>query len=104
FQHQVWEPWLTKFKIQADIFIIICEVDAKVAAKRHLQRGLDEPKREFFHGDNRVTHYKKTGEFLEPADYNLPNFSYTTILVSTKGGYSPSLSSIKNRIFKEANK
>lgn len=98
FQHKVWEPEITKFKSLADIFMIICEVDSDVAAKRHLQRGLDDPKREFFHGDNRVTHFKKTGQFLHPGNYEPPSLDIPTIKVSTLNGYSPELKDISAKI------
>jgi hypothetical protein len=44
-----------------------------VAAKRHLQRGLDYPNREFYHGDMRVAIYRETGEVSPPGDYAAPN-------------------------------
>lgn len=99
FQHKVWKTFIKKTKDICDISIIVCCIDDNLAAKRHLQRGLDDSKRELFHGDARVTHYKKTGEILEPAVYSSPNFSYPTIVVSTEDGYSPSLNSIKDKIF-----
>lgn len=99
FQHKVWEPEITKFQNSANAFLIICEVDPEIAAKRHLQRGLDDPKREFFHGDNRVTHFKKTGVVLPPADYELPSFdNIPTTNVLTLEGYSPSLKEISENI------
>lgn len=47
FQHNVWEQHITKLKELAEVSIIICNVEPDVAAKRHLQRGLDDPKRSF---------------------------------------------------------
>ena len=99
FQHRVWEMLFKKVSSLSVISVIVCEVTADIAAKRHLQRGLDDASREFFHGDNRVTHYKKTGEFLEPSEYRPPNFNVPTITVSTEDGYSPSLNSIKEKLF-----
>ncbi len=99
FQHHVWEVLFKKVSSISDVSIIICEINYDVAAKRHLQRGLDDASREFFHGDNRVAHYKKTGEFLEPGEYSPPNFKVRTITVSTEDGYSPSLNSIKDNLF-----
>ena len=98
FQHKVWQPETTKFKNSAKLFIIICEVDPDVAAKRHLQRGLDNPSREFFHGDNRVTHFRKTGEVLPPSDYEAPSLDIPTLKVSTEKGYSPDLKSIAENV------
>lgn len=99
FQHYVWEVLFKKVSSLSDVSIVVCEVDPKVAAKRHLQRGLDDTLREFYHGDNRVTHYKETKEFLEPGEYKLPNFDVPTITVSTEDEYSPSLNSIKEKLF-----
>ncbi len=99
FQHKVWELLFKKVSLFSDVYFIICEVEPYLAAKRHLQRGLEDPSREFYHGDNRVTHYKRTGEFLEPGEYLPPNFDVPTITISTKEGYSPSLDYVKNLIF-----
>ena len=49
FQHKVWEPWMPKI-LEGAPFIVVCSVDGMVAAKRHLQRGLADPNREFYHG------------------------------------------------------
>jgi adenylate kinase family enzyme len=99
FQHYVWKVLFEKTSSLSEMSVVICEVRPEVAAKRHLQRGIDDVSREFYHGDNRVTHYKKTGEFLEPGDYQSPNFDVPTIIISTEDGYSPSLNSIKEKIF-----
>ena len=98
FQHPVWEVLFKKVYLISEVSFILCEVEPDLAAKRHLQRGLDDASREFFHGDNRVTHYKKTGEFLEPREYRKPNFDVPTIIVSPGNGYSPSLNSIKDKL------
>lgn len=99
FQHEVWEMLVEKVGDLCDISIVICEIDAEVAAKRHLERGLEDSNREYFHGDEAVAHYKKTGEMLKPGEYNLPKFSYPTIVISTESEYSPSLNSIKDKLF-----
>lgn len=78
--------------------IVLCSVDEMIAAARHLQRGLDNPERESFHGDNRVVHYRKTGEFLLPADYDAPKLDIPTIKVSTDGEYVPGLDEIAKQI------
>ena len=78
--------------------IVLCSVDEIVAARRHLERGLENPKREFYHTDNRVVHYRKTGEFLLPAGYEAPNFEVPTIEVSTAGEYVPSIDEIVKHI------
>ena len=65
-----------------------------MAARRHLERGLENPERELFHGDNRVKHFRNTGEFLYPASYEPPKFNVPTIEVSTEGEYVPSIADV----------
>lgn len=78
--------------------IILCSVDDIVAARRHLQRGLENPKREFYHSDNRVVHYRKTGEFLYLPCYTTPKFDVPTIQVSTNEEYVPGIDEIIKQI------
>ena len=98
FQHHVWEPRITKIVELAHVWIILCSVDSAVAARRHLQRGLENPDREFYHGDKHVTHFRNTGEILSPASYAAPEFNVTTIEVSTKEEYVPSIEEIVKKI------
>jgi 2-phosphoglycerate kinase len=98
FQHKVWEPGMPKIFELASPMIVLCSVDDTVAARRHLQRGLENPNREFYHSDNRVVHYRKTGEFLYPASYTAPKFNIPTIQVSTDGEYVPCIDEIVKQI------
>lgn len=98
FQHQVWEPRIPKILELASPLIVLCSADDAVAARRHLQRGLENPNREFYHGDRRVAHYRKTGEVLSPASYQAPQFDVPTIKVSTDGEYVPSIDEIVKQI------
>lgn len=98
FKHDVWDYWLKKISIDADICVVICDIDAGIAADRELQRGLQDPKREFYHGDHRVAHFKKTGESLPVNEYTPPKFDVPTIRVSTLNGYSPELVEIGKQI------
>jgi predicted kinase len=98
FQHKVWEPRMPKIFELASPMIVLCSVDDIVAARRHLQRGLENPNREFYHSDNRVVHYRKTGEFLLPASYTAPKFNVPTIQVSTDGEYIPCIDEIIKQI------
>ncbi len=97
FQHEVWEPRIPKILELASPLIVLCSADA-VAARRHLQRGLENPNREFYHGDKRVTHYRKTGEILPPASYAELKFNVPTIKVSTDGEYIPCIDEIVKQI------
>jgi predicted kinase len=96
FQHHVWEPRMPKILELAHACIVLCS--AEDAARRHLQRGLENPNREFFHGDKRVAHYRETGEILSPGIYTAPIFKLPTIKVSTDGDYSPSIDEIVKQV------
>lgn len=98
FQHEVWEPRIPKILELARVRIVVCVVDDAVAAQRHLKRGLENPRREFYHGDNRVAHYRHTGEILSPESYAAPNFEVPTIQVSTAGEYFPCVDEIVKQI------
>ena len=98
FQHGVWEHRLPRIFELADPFMIICDVDAETAANRHLQRGLSEPEREYFHGDKRVVVYRETGEILPAANYETPHFDIPTLHVVTIGEYSPTIDEIVDKI------
>ena len=98
FQHHVWEPRITKIAELAHVWIILCSVDDAVATRRYLERGLENPDREFYHGDRRVAHYRKTGDILSPEDYQVPHFDLPTIQVSTDGEYVPRIDEIVEQI------
>lgn len=98
FQHHVWEPRMPPILELASPLIVLCSVDGALAADRHLQRGLENPSREFYHGDKRVAHYRATGELLPPDDYTAPKFNVPTIQVSTDKGYIPRLDEIVKQI------
>ena len=75
FQHQVWEPRIPKIVELASLWIVLCSVDGPVAERRRLQRGLENPHREFYHGTSSVAF----GSYAEP------KFDVPTIRVSTDG-------------------
>ena len=79
-------------------FLIVCSIDAELAARRHLQRGLDDSNRTFYHGDKRVDIYRQTGVISPPGDYVSPAFDIPTIHVSTEGAYCPSVDDIARQI------
>ena len=94
FQHKVWEHRIPAIMEAAFPIMVLCRVDDAVAARRYLERGLAEPEREYYHGDNMVVHYRKTGEVLPYADFTPPQFDLPTIEVSTDGEYVPSIDEI----------
>jgi hypothetical protein len=98
FQHKVWEPRMPKILELASPLIVLCCADGAVAARRHLQRGLENPNRGFYHGDKRVAHYRKTGEISPPDSFTAPKFKVPTIQVSTDGEYIPCIDEIVKQI------
>jgi predicted kinase len=98
FQHKVWESRMSRILELAAAFMILCAIDDAVAARRYLERGLADPDREFYHGDNMVVHYRNTGEILPYASYTPPKFDVPTIIVSTDGQYVPSIDEIVSQI------
>lgn len=94
FQHKLWAQMMPRIQELATPLFVICEIDAMSSARRHLQRGLDDPRREFFHGDQRVAAFRETGQFLPPGEYQAPDFDVPTLRVSTEGEYSPSIDAI----------
>ena len=97
FQHEVWEARMPKLLEVSSPSIVVCTA-AALAARRHLQRGLENPGREFYHGDRRVARYRETGEISPPESYTAPNLNVHTIHVSTDGEYVPSLDEIVKQI------
>jgi hypothetical protein len=98
FQHKVWEPQIPLVSQVGDPVIVVCSVDPGIAAKRHLERGLDDSNREYYHGDKRVSIYRETGVLSPPGEYIAPEFDVPTIHVSTQEGYSPSIEEIVAKI------
>ena len=98
FQHHVWEPRMPAIIERARTYIILCTADDAVTSRRPLERGVENPDREFYHGDHRAAHYRKTGEVLTPASYEAPKFDVPTIEVSTNEGYNPSIDEIVKQI------
>ena len=101
FQHKIWETPIAEIAEIANTFIIVCAVDDETAARRHLQRGLDDPGREFYHGDRRIEIYKATGVIAPAAQYEAPHFNLPTVHVSTDGEYSPALDEIIEKIHQQ---
>ena len=100
FQHRLWQKIVPRWSDVSQLFVVICRADPELCAQRHLDRGLSDPAREFYHGDRRVRVFKETGEFLRPGEYDPPAFDLPTLEVSTTEGYSPGLPDIAEFIAK----
>lgn len=98
FQHKVWEPRMPRILELSQPYIIVCSVDEAIATQRHLQRGLANPRREFYHEDKRVSLYRATGDIGTPGPYVAPKLNVPTLDVLTENDYSPSVDEIAHQI------
>ena len=90
FQHKLWSEFLPRFEEKAEIILLICRVSGEIALERFLQRGLDDPLREYFHGDKGV-HMARQGLAVPVGSYEEPHLSYPTYYIDTADGYHPSI-------------
>ena len=95
FQHKLWNLIVPRIQQVAHTFIVICDLDPETSARRHLERGLNDHNREFFHGDRRVSIYRETGQFSSGGPYDAPHFDLPTLRVRTDDGYTPELEEIE---------
>lgn len=100
FQHKIWAPQLELLKEKARMYILICKVGDRLALERFVNRGLDNPMREYFHGDKGVDLARK-GVKLEVSPYEEPHLDVPTFHVDTTGEYNPSIDELRDRIFGE---
>jgi hypothetical protein len=94
FQHKLWDLVIPRINEIARTYIIVCESGVEISARRHLERGLEDPNREFYHGDKRVALFRETGTFEPGGEYVPPKYNVPTLTVSTVDGYVPSLDEI----------
>ncbi|MFL7869558.1 MAG: AAA family ATPase [Anaerolineales bacterium] len=104
FQHPLWSLIVPQISQIARPYMLICDLDAEASARRHLARGLNDPNREFFHGDRRVSIFRETGQFSPGAPYDPPHFDVPTLTVNTSDGYNPGLAQIEAFIRPTPNK
>lgn len=89
FQHRLWAPWLESMRDRAEIRLLVCRAgDARAALDRFLRRGLENPRREYFHGDKGVA-MLRSGKMPEPGPYEEPHLDVPTFYVDTSGDASP---------------
>ena len=93
FQHPLWERELAWFMDKARVYLLICTVDRETASKRFVGRGLQNPKREYFHGDRGVQLAREGKEVLL-SPYEEPRLPVPTLHVDTSGAYSPPMEEI----------
>ena len=93
FQHKLWAPKLEAIRATAQVRIIVCDLDAPLASRRHIDRGLADPQRERFHHD-RAVQAAREGIQLPIGEYDPPHLLVPTLTVDTSDGYHPDLDSI----------
>jgi hypothetical protein len=93
FQHKVWAPRLEPLFVIATTKVIVCTVDPELARSRHVERGLADPERERFHGDEAVRAARE-GRRLPIGSYDPPKFDVPTLVVDTTDGYHPPFEAI----------
>lgn len=98
FQHKIWSTMLERYKGIARIYVLICDIDSKIALDRFINRGLDNPLREYFHGDKGVDLARK-GVTLSVSSYEEPKIDAPTYYIDTSGEYTPSLEELGRIIF-----
>ena len=102
FQHPLWASRLAPIEGLSRPAFIICELPGAVAASRHLQRGLNDAYREWYHGDKRVEIYRSTGVIAPASEYQTPEFDWPTMRVDTSDGYAPTMEEIVSFIREES--
>ncbi len=95
FQHHVWALEIPRIRELAEALLVVCVVDAEVAARRRLERGLARPEWEHYHGDAPVVASQSEAS---PGAYAVPRFDMPTLHVATQEGYSPSLEALVGSI------
>lgn len=99
FQHKLWKPQLEVLKEKSRLFLLICNVDGEIALDRFINRGLNNPMREYFHGDKGVD-LARQGFKLGVSPYDEPRLDVPTFHIDTIDGYSPSIAELGRHIFR----
>jgi predicted kinase len=94
FQHRLWAPPLERLSQISQIKIIVCTVAPHLARSRFIQRGLSDPNRLRFHGDQGARAAQQ-GIELPLGNYDPPLLPIPTLEVDTSDGYCPSLDDIE---------
>jgi len=98
FQHKLWGKQLCLLKKRTRMFILICKVqDDRIAIERYIKRGLDNPVREYFHGDKGID-IARNEVNLEVSPYDEPCLNIPTIHIDTTSDYDPTIYELKAKI------
>lgn len=100
FQHGIWSEMLEPFLDKARVVVLVCRVDGSAALQRFVERGLQDSRREYFHGDKGVGMARR-GIQPEVSDYREPVIDAPTFYIDTAGEYKPSLAELAKEILGE---
>ncbi|MFW5845717.1 MAG: ATP-binding protein [Planctomycetota bacterium] len=95
FQHRLWAPRLEPLAAQADLRVLHCRCDPRLARQRFIARGLADPDRVRFHGDAAVQ-AARDGRELPIGDYQPPELPHPTLVVDTSHGYALDLAALRD--------
>ena len=98
FQHKLWAPQLDMLKDKSKMFLLICKVEDRIALNRFVNRGLNNPAREYFHGDKGVD-LARRGFELSVSPYDEPRLDVPTFHIDTTNDYNPSIDELRTDIF-----
>lgn len=103
FQHKVWSAKLSPLMDKARVRALICSPggDGRAALNRFLERGLSDPRREYFHGDKGVR-MARAGMELTVSEYEEPRLPVPTWHIDTSDGYKPGIDEIIEEIWGSA--
>jgi predicted kinase len=88
FQHKLWAPKVETLRELAEVRVVVCSLDPRLARARHIERGLEDPQRELFHWDRVVTAARE-GVVLPIGEYEPPKLDVPWLVVDTTDKYRP---------------
>jgi predicted kinase len=90
FQHKLWAPKAEELRAIAQVRVIVCDLDAELAAARHAARAAADPERQRFHYQPPPSPSGQPHLF----EYDPPRINVPTLTVHTTENYSPSFEAI----------
>lgn len=96
FQHKLWEPGLSHYLNKAEVRIIICTINHDIAKSRFINRVINDPGREKYHGEKLVGISRETASLIE--QYETLEMPAPTLQVDTTNEYIPGIREIINFI------
>lgn len=99
FQHPVWSARLEPLLDRVRLYVLVCSPGSpRAALDRFLQRGLSDPRREYFHGDKGVAMARR-GEVPVVSPYEEPRLDAPTYHIDTTQGYEPGIEELLRMIW-----